>query len=250
MISVTLLSKNSERHLEKVLISLKDFDEVLLYDNGSADKTLEIAASFPNVRIKQGSFIGFGPTHNVASSCAKNDWILSIDTDEVVSDELKKEIFSLTLNRGTIYEISRENRYRGKVVKGCGWSPDRVLRLYHRGDTKFTDALVHERVLSDGLKTVRLKGVISHFSYDSLSDFLKKMQHYSDLFSDERKGKVSSSPLKALSHGSFAFFKSYILKGGILEGYNGFIISIYNGHTAFYKYLKLYEKNQLVHTQK
>lgn len=243
MISVTLLSKNSERHLAQVLEPLAPFDEVLLYDNGSTDRTLEIARRFPNVKIVSGPFIGFGPTHNQASSLAKNDWIFSLDTDEIATPELIQELLSLPLQRGQVYSVSRKNEYRGRWVRGCGWYPDRVARLYNRLDTRFTEALVHEKIITDHLALIDLKSPLRHLSYHDLSDFLTKMQRYSDLFAEERLGKVASSPTKATLHALFAFFKSYFLKRGFLDGYPGFVISCYNSHTAFYKYLKLYERN-------
>lgn len=243
MISVTLLAKNSEKHLEKILTALASFDEVLIYDNGSHDRTIEIASRFPNISIRSRHFLGFGPSHNEASSLARNDWILSIDTDEVPTSELIEEIKNLKLERGVVYSIPRKNEYRGHWVKGCGWYPDRTVRLYNRLDTKFTDVQVHERVISEGLKVVDLKHALQHYSYDNIHDFLSKMQSYSELFAKENKGKKSSSPCKAVLHGFFAFFKSYVLKRGFLDGYPGYVISAYNGHTAFYKYLKLYEAN-------
>ncbi len=93
------------------------------------------------------------------------------------------------------------------------------------------------------MQSVACKSPLVHYSYESISDFLQKMQSYSTLFAKQNCGKKSSSPFKAITHGFFAFFKSYIIKRGILGGYEGFVISAYNGHTAFYKYLKLYEAN-------
>ena len=242
MISATLLSKNSERHLRQVLEALAPFDEVLLYDNGSTDKTLSLASAYPNVTLKQGPFLGFGPTHNEASRLARNNWIFSVDTDEIPSPELLQEILSLKLTRGHVYTASRHNVYRGRHIKGCGWHPDRVPRLYHRLDTRFTDAQVHERIITKNLDVVDLKSPLYHYSYDNISDFLTKMNRYSELFAQDNQGKPSS-PCKAILHGAAAFLKSYFLKRGFLDGYPGFIISVYNGHTAFYKYLKLYERN-------
>lgn len=247
MISVTLLSKNSEKHLQKILEVLSDFDEVLIYDNGSTDRTLEIAKRFANVVVHEGPFFGFGPTHNKASSLAKNDWIFSLDTDEVPTKELLKELAALQLKRGRVYSVPRSNVYRGRTIKGCGWSPDRVIRLYNRLDTKFTEVQVHERVISQGLQEIPLKGPLLHYSYESVHDFLTKMQAYSDLFAKENAGKIPSSPCKAILHAVFAFFKSYFLKRGFLDGYPGFLISVYNSHTALYKYLKLYENNSETH---
>lgn len=243
MISVTILTKNSKKYLFEVLAAVKNFDEVVVYDTGSTDNTLEIAKQFPNVTIYQKSFCGFGPTHNLASEAARNDWILSIDSDEVVTLEMDEEIAQLQLDPGAVYSFPRHNYFNGKWIKWCGWYPDRQIRLYNRTKTRFTDAQVHESIIDSGMRKIPLASPLKHYSYESIADFLTKMQLYSDLFAAQNKGKKSSSPLKAILHGFFAFFKSYILKRGFLGGYEGFVISSYNAHTAFYKYLKLYEIN-------
>lgn len=245
MISVTILTKNSQAFLPQVLEGLKDFQEVLIYDNGSTDGTLEIAKKFVNVKIHQGPFLGFGPTHNLVSELAANDWILSVDSDEVVTPELSQEILCLKLDDHTVYSIPRRNEYNGKWIRWCGWHPDRQARLYNRRQTRFSDAQVHEAVITCGKNQVSLASPLLHYSYQNITDFLAKMQSYSELFALQYRGKRSASPAKAIFHGFFAFFKSYILKRGILGGYEGFLISSYNAHTAFYKYLKLYEANQL-----
>jgi glycosyltransferase involved in cell wall biosynthesis len=244
MISVTILTKNSQKYLAEVLTALRSFDEVLIFDNGSTDKTLEIAKGFPNVSIHEGTFDGFGPTHNKASRLAKHEWILSIDSDEVVTNDLAKEIHHLSLNPDCVYCFPRHNYFNGKFIKWCGWYPDKQYRIYNRTKTRFTDAQVHEAVIVKDMQIVELKSPIIHYSYDSIADFLNKMQSYSRLFAEQNKGKKESSLLKALSHGWFSFFKSYVIKRGFLGGYEGFVISAYNGHTAFYKYLKLKEANE------
>lgn len=245
MISVTILTKNSQKYLFDVLTSVQSFSEVVVYDTGSSDDTLEIASKFPNVTIYRESFIGFGPTHNKASAVAKHDWILSIDSDELVTTEMAQEIANLQLNPNCVYSFPRHNYFNGKFIKWCGWYPDFQFRLYNRAVTHFNDAQVHESIVVQGLKNVPLQTPIIHYSYTNISDFLKKMQSYSDLFAAQYQGKKSSSFWKALTHSWFAFFKSYILKRGLLGGYEGFVISAYNAHTAFYKYLKLHEANQI-----
>lgn len=242
-LSVTILTKNSSRYLNEVLESLTCFDEVLIYDNGSKDNTLEIASRFPNVVIQTGPFLGFGETHNLVSSMAKNDWILSLDSDEVLTEGLLREIKNLKLERGTVYAIPRHNEYQKRWVKGCGWHPDSPKRIYNRKDTQFSTSKVHESIISKNMKVIELKSYFRHYSYDSINEFIQKMQHYSDLFAEDKAGKVSSSPCKAALHGFWTFFKSYILKRGFLDGYDGYLISSYNAHTAFYKYMKLYERN-------
>lgn len=244
MISATILLKGTPKHLEKVLSSLVFVDEVLLYDNGASEEALSICKKFSNAKVYAGPFYGFGKTHNLASAQAKNDWILSVDSDEVVSEALKQELKALQLDINNVYSVPRHNYFQGKWIKGCGWFPDRVFRLYNRRTTTFTDSFVHERVKTDDLKEVKLKAPLEHYSYDTIADFLVKMQSYSALFAEENKGKRSSSLFKAISHGSFAFIKSYFFKRGFLDGSQGYIISSYNAQTAYYKYLKLYEANE------
>lgn len=244
MISVTILAKNSEATLPQVLDALVSFDEVLLYDTGSTDKTKEIAAGYPNVTLKEGPFVGFGRCHNEATLLAKHDWILSIDSDEVLTQELKKEIEDLKLERRCVYSIPRKNYLNGKLIRYSGWSPDRVFRLYNRQDTSFCESKVHEAVQTKGMKVVFLRNHLLHYSYVRVDDFLKKMQMYSTLFAEEKLGKKHSSPLKAVTHAAFSFFKTYVLQRGFLDGFQGLFIAVYNSNTAFYKYLKLYERQK------
>jgi len=245
MITVTVLTKNSQETLASTLASLQKFPEVIVYDSGSTDTTLEIAQKFSNVKIIQGQFAGFGPTHNTASSLASHDWILSIDSDEILTSELVDEILSLSLDPAHVYQIDRHNYFNGKWIRWCGgWYPDPVIRLYNRTFTRFTDDAVHEKVIVKGMQLTALSSPLIHTPYRSIQDFLGKMQSYSTLFAEQHQGKKSSSMGKAIAHGSFAFIKSYLLKKGFLGGKEGFIISLYNGHTAFYKYLKLTELNK------
>lgn len=244
MISATILVKNGERRLKEVLNSLTLFDEVLLYDTGSSDKTLEIAKQFPNVVIFQKEFTGFGPCHNAAADLAKHEWILSIDADEVLSPELAQEIASLSLDPASVYAIPFCNFYNGKQIKWCGWYPEKHIRLYNKKVTSFSEAMVHEGVQKEALQEITLANTVYHYPYDSISDFLVKMERYSSLFAKQYYLKRHSSPLIALGHGLAAFFKSFVIKRGFLGGYEGFLISAYNGHTAFYKYLKLYQANK------
>jgi glycosyltransferase involved in cell wall biosynthesis len=245
MISVTILTKDSQRLLKEVLASLSSFDEVILYDTGSKDTTLAIAKEFKNVTIHEGPFLGFGKTHNMASSLAEHDWILSIDSDEIVTEELRKEIFSLILDPSCIYSFPRDNFYSGKHIKGCGWYPDRVLRLYNRNKTHFQDMLVHESLQTEGMKVIPLSSPVLHTPYDSVSSFLKKMNSYSDLYSEQYKGKKKASFASCLLHTFFTFFKSYFLQKGFLLGREGFEIAFFNMNCTFYKYLKLIEKNSI-----
>ncbi|MCB1134931.1 MAG: glycosyltransferase family 2 protein [Chlamydiia bacterium] len=242
-ISVTILTKNSQKHLPGILDRLSAFDEILILDSGSEDATLSLVTNYANVSLYQDRFTGFGEMHNKATALARNDWILSIDSDEVPSEELLTELATLQLDAGCVYTIPRRNIYNGKVIKHCGWWPDRVKRLYNRTATQWSDAEVHESVLTAGMRIIDLQHPLIHYSYEGIGHFLSKMQSYSDLFVKQNKDKKAASPCKAVLHGLAAFIKTYFIKRGFLDGWEGLIISSYNANTAFYKYLKLYEAN-------
>ena len=242
-ITVIILVKNGERKLREVLDSTRDFSEVILVDTGSTDTTLEIARQFPNVRIFEKEFIGFGPLRNFAATLASHDWILALDSDEVLSSSLQQEILTLPLDRHTAYALLFHNFFNKKHIRTAGWHPERHVRLYHREQCSFSESQVHEKVETKDVKEQCLKHPVCHYPYETISDFLKKMQQYSDLFAAQHVGKKRSSPWIAFYHGMGGFIKSYLIKRGIFGGYEGLLISLYNGHTAFYKYLKLYHLN-------
>lgn len=239
-----MLTLNSERTLQAVLKALEPFPEIIVLDNGSTDQTREIALSFDNVHFYETPFKGFGELHNMASKLARHSWILSIDSDEILSPDLVEEICSLPLNSGAIYAFRRNNYLRGKFIRGCGWSPDWVFRLFDKERAAFDERLVHEKVCGPGLKRIYLEGTAHHEPYRSTDEFLEKMQRYSTLFAEQFCGKRRSSLPKAIAHGLWAFARTFFIQRGFWFGYEGFVISAYNGHTAYYKYLKLAELNR------
>ncbi len=244
-ISVVILTFNSEKHLEKVLKALEYFDEVLLLDSGSTDRTEEIAKKSANVNFHYAPFDqGYGVQRNRLAALARNDWIFQVDSDELISNDLLNTLQKLALNPKNVYSMPFHNYFNARWIKTCGWYPDRHIRLYHKEHAQWTPSLVHERLVYDGAKEIQLSDPIIHYSYSNTSDFLTKMQRYSDYFAQQNQGKKSSSPFKALLRGTFAFFKSYVIKRGFTQGYEGFVISVYNANTAFYKYIKLYESNK------
>lgn len=241
-ISVTILAKNSAATLRECLQAVDAFEEVILLDTGSTDQTMEIARSFANVVVHSHPFTGFGPMKNLAIDKASYDWILSVDSDEILSPELVEEILQLQLDPGSIYSIERDNYYNRRLIRCCGWAGDQVVRLFNRRSTRFNDNLVHEFLLpKPQLQTTLLKGRLRHYTFDNASELIDKMQHYSTLWAREHASMKPSSPIKALTRGLFVFFKSYILQKGILNGYEGLLISVSNANGAFYKYIKLYE---------
>lgn len=242
-ISVTILAKNAQKTLFECLKSVEKFDEVILLDNQSEDDTLKIAKQFDNVKIYQSEFIGFGALKNLALSYAKNDWILSLDSDEILEEDLIEEISKLSLQEGEYGVFLRKNFYQGEWIKGCGWHPDWVKRIFNKKEICFDDALVHEGLkIPKGFKEKRLSGAIKHYSFEDISHLLDKMQRYSSLWATQNTHR-SSSPVGASIRGLWVFVRNYFFKSGFLYGYKGFVISVCNALGAFFKYMKLYENS-------
>ncbi|MEY4504711.1 MAG: hypothetical protein RL154_1007, partial [Pseudomonadota bacterium] len=201
-LSATILTFNSAKRLEAVLNALDFCDDIVILDSGSSDNTLLIAAKFANVSIykHEGEFLGFGKMHQKATAFAKNSWILSIDSDEIVSTELKDEILAANLDEKTVYAIGSKNFYKEEWIYSCGWYPDYKLRLFNKSITDFNDRMVHENIVTNGLKIVKLTSHLYHYSYNNYSEFIAKMQKYSDYYAKENCGKKTSTPLKATLH--------------------------------------------------
>ena len=241
MLSVTIITKNEEDAIADCLASVSWADEIIVLDSGSTDKTIEICkAHGANVHISR-EWPGFGPQKNLALSLASHDWVLSLDADERVSPSLRDEIQQvLNLNpQNTAFLIPRSSSYCGQFMHHSGWFPDYVLRLFPRLTAKFSDDIVHEHVIFNG-EVRTLKNPILHISYTNLEEVLDKTNRYSSdgaqMFAE--RGKKSSLS-KAVLHSLWAFFRTYVLRLGFLDGRMGFILAVSNAETTYYRYLKL-----------
>lgn len=242
-ISCVMIAKDAEATLSKVLDALQEFEEVIVYSNNSTDNTDIIAQGYSNVKLINGEFLGFGPTKNKAAAIASNDWIFSLDADEVVTLEFVENLKKVSLDDKTLYTILRTNYYKDSQIKHC-WGDDVIVRLYNKTKTSFTDKKVHEKIIVDGFTIESIKGVVKHFPYSTITDFIIKLDRYSTIFAQDNVGKKSSSPLKALLNAKFSFIKTYFFKRGFLDGYAGLVIAFSHMATNFYKYIKLYELNK------
>ena len=243
-ISAVVLAKNNEATIEKTLQALQGFEDVVVYDNGSSDTTKSIARSFGNVNLIEGEFKGFGWSKNEAASYAKNEWILIVDSDEVVDETLYNTLQNTQLDPRTVYIINFRAFYKDIEVKHCGWNNQKIKRLYNKSVTKYNDNDVHEDIITDGLNTQLLEGNMLHYSYQSIEQFVNKANTYSTLFAKNNVGKKSSSPTKAFFNGAYSFIKTYFFKQGFRDGYVGLVIAYSHMVTNFYKYIKLYEMNR------
>lgn len=246
-ISVCILVKNAQETLQECLESLSKFDEIILLNNNSSDDTLKIAQAFnekyKNLHIYHSEFIGFGALKNLAISKAKNEWILSIDSDEVLEQEALDEINSLSLEPNMLIALPRKNLYNNDWIKACGWYPDYVYRIFNKNFTRFNDNFVHESImLKNNVKRVYLKHAIKHYTTKDMQSIINKMNSYTTFSAQEKfKNNKKASIFGAIARFHLTFFKDYFLRKGFLYGYKGFIIALLNAQGAFFRYAKLYE---------
>jgi GT2 family glycosyltransferase len=247
-ISAVIITYNEEKNIARCIESVKPVvDEVVILDCFSQDRTREIAEAH-GAKFYSQEFLGFAKQKNRAVALASNDYVLSLDADEYISSELTQSILHVKNNwTKDGYMFNRLSSFEGTWITTCGWYPDQKLRLWDRRKGGWQGEGVHERVeLTSDATTMAIKGDLFHRAYDNISQFLQKNQSYSSIHAQVNRYKASSSVLKILYKTIFAFFKAYILKGGVLDGYKGLVISGSTAHWVFYKYAKLLEANRSV----
>lgn len=243
-VSVVIITRNAASTLQNTLDAVQCFENVVIYDNGSSDDTFRIAASYPNVSLHQGDFIGFGPTKRHAVSLAKHDWILSLDADEAPSPELIESITTWVNNASPsdLGEILRENWMMGQPVHYSGWGNDWLIRLFDRRSHNFNNAMVHEAISVNSISRVqRLSGTIKHTAVTDLSQFLEKINRYSNIRAESGKLK-HYSVLAIFFKAVFAFLRTYFLQQGWRDGWRGLVIAVSNANGVFWKYMKNFLK--------
>ncbi len=245
-LSVILITRNEEANLGDCLASLEGIaQQIVVVDTNSSDRTLEIAKNHAAVISSPPDWPGFGPQKNRALDLAIGDWVLSLDADERLTPALRAEIQRAIAHSAHVdcFAIPRLSWYCGRFIRHSGWSPDYVERLFKRGTARFSDDLVHERLIPNG-QVARLENPMLHFSFMNYSQVLQKIDRYSTASAQQAfaKGKTSN-PLKAILHGAWAFFRTYIIKAGFLDGAQGLALAISNGQGTYYRYIKLWQLN-------
>lgn len=239
MLSVILITKNEIKNIQACLESIKWADEIIVVDSGSTDGTQAVCQQF-GCKLVHADWQGFGIQKQRALDLASHDWVLSIDADERVSDELKQEILgAIQQSEVDAYELPRSSSYCGKFIKHSGWTPDYVLRLFKREKAQFTEDLVHERIVVQG-DIERLTNPLIHYSFDNLEQVLSKVDQYSTLAAQQMYDRGKRSTIgKALLRGFWAFIRTYFLRRGVLDGKHGLMLAISNAEGTYYKYAKL-----------
>lgn len=244
MLSVSVIVKNEEKNLPLMLDSVTWADEIVVLDTGSQDRTIEIAKSY-GCKVYESEWLGFGKCKQLAVDYCTNQWILSLDADEVVTTELRQRIGEILEQPTKLagYRIKRKSFYLNKMINHCGWNHDYTLRLFDKTQGGFNDKMVHESVqVPEPIGFI--KEPLIHYTYPTTNSHIEKMMLYSTISSQEmfkkgKKGTLSGSFLRAI----WKFLDMYFIKLGFLDGKAGFVLCFNSGMGVFWKYAKLWELN-------
>ncbi len=241
-ISVSIITNNEERILAKTLESVTDFaDEIIIVDSGSTDRTIEIAESF-GCKVFSEEWKGYAEQKNSSLAKCKNDWILCIDADEVISDELKKSLVgAINQQKVFVFQINRRTHYIDKLLKRA-WQPDWKHRLVNKfANPRWEGEFVHETLRFD-VKAEKLKGNIIHYSYRDINHHFKKTFNYAKLSAEllYHKG-VKFNLANLIFNPIIKFLRLYVINFGFLDGIRGFLACMSAFFYTFLKYALLWE---------
>lgn len=238
-LSIAIITLNEERNLPDCLASVAFADEIVVVDGGSHDRTCDIARAAGARVIESRDWSGFGVQKNRALDECTGDWVLSLDADERVPEKLRDEILgALRAPAFDVYEMPRRSYYCGRFMRHSGWWPDYVRRLFRRGTARFSQAPVHESLETDrGIG--RLQNPIEHWSFRTMEQVLDKVNRYSSLSAPMVVARGRRPTIAtAILHGAAAFFRTYLLRRGFLDGTHGFMLAVSNAEGSYYRYVK------------
>lgn len=239
-ISAAIITRQDAIALERCLDSLGFCDEIVVLDQQSTDHTAAVCERY-DARIEQTEWLGFGPTKQRAVEACRNRWVLSIDTDEVVTPELRKAIEALPDEpEPAAFAVNRLSRFLGHWIRHGGWHPDWVVRLFDRDRAAFDTKLVHESVQPRG-EVARLEGLLEHHTYDTMEQYIAKLDTYTtaaaaDLHANGRR----CGPGVAVMRSQAAFWRMWLLQRGILDGWSGTVLCCASSFYVLSKYVKLW----------
>jgi glycosyltransferase involved in cell wall biosynthesis len=237
-LSAIIITKNEAANIGGCLDSLAFCDDRIVVDSGSEDDTVAIAKE-KGAQVVVHPWKGFGPQKNHALSLATGEWVLSIDADERVTPALAQAIATAVARApANCYEIPRLSNFLGREMRHSAWNPDYVLRLFRRGHARFSDDLVHERVICNDPVT-RFQEPLLHSPIGRIEDALSRMDRYSTagaemLVAAGRRVSFGSG----IVHGLWSFFRTYVLRRGFLDGREGFLLAVANAEGTYYRYMK------------
>lgn len=240
-LSIIIVAKNEAINIADCVRSAQFADEVIVLDSGSSDGTAELARSAGATVVRTDDWPGYGPQVNRGIDLATGDWFFSLDADERIGPELATEIRA-AIERADVdgFRVPRSSMYCGRFMNHGGWRPDYTWRLARRGKARFTGHFLHAHLQVQG-RTGTLRQPLVHYSFRSMEAVLEKLNRYSsasarDMTVSHRKGSLG----RAIWHGLWAFFRTYILRLGFLDGRWGFMLAVSNAEGTYYRYVKLW----------
>ncbi|MFZ1977991.1 MAG: glycosyltransferase family 2 protein [Bacteroidota bacterium] len=242
-LSVIVITKNEEKNISECLESVRWADEIIVVDAESSDSTVEKARMFTQ-KVFLHAWIGFGEAKNFGLSKCSGEWVLWLDADERVTEELRAEICSAIAGAdpGTAaFSMPRHANFLGRWIDHCGWYPGRVVRLFRISAATFSNHIIHEKLDVRG-KILHLRSDLLHYTDPNLEHYYEKFNRYTSLASDELKmQKKTFGILKLIFDPLWVFLKMYVFRMGFLDGIPGLILSALSANYVFTKYAKLWE---------
>lgn len=235
-ISVTIITLNEEKNIERCLQSLGWADEIVVLDTFSTDRTVDLCKKYTD-KVFQDQWQGYGKQKNLCAQLAENNWVLNIDADEVVSRECAEAIQSLLIKgpEHPVYQFPRRNFFGSRWVRYGGWYPDFISRLYDKTRVSFSESMVHERLIPDN-PCGRVPEPLLHYSYAGMEEYIARQNRYSSLYAAEKSQNGWQAGWTHLYlRPPLVFFKNFILRQGFREGFLGVFLAL---SAAFYTYLK------------
>jgi len=246
-IALVVITRNEERNISRCLLSAQGVaDEIIVVDSGSSDRTVAIARSH-GARVIQRQWTGYADQKNAANSLSACDYILSLDADEALSDDLRSELLKKKNELSGVYRINRLTNYCGKWIKHSGWYPDYHIRLFPREGMRWEGGLVHEKPVFQGNPALTtFKGNVYHYSYYSVEQHRQRADYYSSLKAKEMyaSGK-SASMLKPSLSAAFRWLSMFVFRLGFLDGKAGLTIASVSAASNYFKYSELRRLHRL-----
>jgi glycosyltransferase involved in cell wall biosynthesis len=239
-----VITKNEERNIADCLASVRWADDIVVIDAESRDRTVDLAREC-GAKVFVRSWPGFGPQKNFGMAQASTDWILILDADERVTEELREEVKTCLEQwrpgAPVAYRIPRRNFFYGTWVRGAGVYPDYQVRLFRRGIAQYNDVVVHENLIVDG-EIGTLVGHLDHYTERRIQDHFKKFGLYTTLAAQEKAKKVRTVRwIDLVFRPLVILFKAYVLKQGFRDGVRGLIVCVFASMYTFVKYAKLWD---------